>query len=117
MSDDKVRPVDGLTGASTRKVAARIGQSANDSQHLFGLYADAFGRRKRSREKQQNERQLARLRQIRELIDALEKVIGEAELTTWLANPNPELGGEKPSDIISRGDVGLIWRLIEDDLP
>jgi transcriptional regulator with XRE-family HTH domain len=53
-----------------------------------------------------------RLREIGRLKDALARVIQKDFLGTWLQTPNHAFGGLKPLEVIERGEVDRIWRMV-----
>jgi DNA-binding transcriptional regulator YiaG len=53
-----------------------------------------------------------RLTEIRRVVDALAEVIDEEALGAWLLEPNQAFGELKPIEVIERGEVDRIWRMV-----
>jgi hypothetical protein len=53
-----------------------------------------------------------RLTEIRRIVDALAEVIDEEALGEWLLEPNQAFGDLKPIEVIERGEVDRIWRMV-----
>jgi len=54
-----------------------------------------------------------RLTEVRRLCDALADVAKPAYIGEWLQAPNELLGGLKPVEAIERGQIDLVWRIVE----
>ena len=46
------------------------------------------------------------------LVQALLEIIPASELRTWLNQPNPGFGGQKPWALIQKGERDVIWEMI-----
>jgi len=79
-----------LTGYSERAIAKWEGQEA---------LADA------SRQ---------RMREIQRLQQALASVMKPEFVGTWLQTPNDAFGGLKPIEVIERGEIDRLWRMIHE---
>lgn len=55
-----------------------------------------------------------RLVELNRLRAALSRVIDAAELHNWLDEPNPAFGGLKPLEVIERGEVDKLWRMVHE---
>ena len=55
---------------------------------------------------------LAKMREIKRLYDALAKVMDPSCVGTWLENPNEAFDQLKPLEVIERGEMDRIWRMI-----
>jgi len=55
-----------------------------------------------------------RLAEIGRLQDALSRVVEPAAVADWLKAPNRAFGGLKPLEVIERGEVDRIWRMVFD---
>lgn len=55
---------------------------------------------------------MRRLTEIRRVVDALSEVIDEEALGAWLLEPNQAFGDLKPIEVIERGEVDRIWRMV-----
>ena len=55
---------------------------------------------------------LARLIEIKRLYDALAKVMEPETIGAWLETPNKAFGKLKPIEVMERGEVDRLWRMI-----
>jgi transcriptional regulator with XRE-family HTH domain len=55
---------------------------------------------------------LQRIREIQRLQEALSRVMKPQFVGIWLETPNDAFGGLKPLEVIERGEVDRIWRMI-----
>lgn len=62
--------------------------------------------------KEQSDSSRQRLTEIHRLQQALAEVIPPEEIGGWLLWPNEALGGFKPLEVIERGEIDRIWRLL-----
>jgi transcriptional regulator with XRE-family HTH domain len=62
--------------------------------------------------KEQSDSSRQRLTEIHRLRQALVDVIPPEQVGTWLLAPNDALDGFKPLEVIERGEIDRIWRLI-----
>lgn len=62
--------------------------------------------------KEQSDSSRQRLTEIHRLRQALVDVIPAEQVGTWLLAPNDALDGFKPLEIIERGEIDRIWRLL-----
>ena len=53
-----------------------------------------------------------RLTEVDRIVDALTEVISPQAIGEWLTTPNGAFDGSKPVEIIERGEVDRIWRMI-----
>ncbi|HUG89588.1 MAG TPA: antitoxin Xre/MbcA/ParS toxin-binding domain-containing protein [Planctomycetaceae bacterium] len=53
-----------------------------------------------------------RLREIDRLVEALSGVIGGEVIGAWLVRPNEAFGGLKPLEVIKRGEIDRVWRMV-----
>lgn len=53
------------------------------------------------------------LTQISRLCDALSESMGPTFVGTWLDEPNEMLNGLKPVEAIERGEIDLVWQVVE----
>lgn len=58
-----------------------------------------------------------RLLELKAVVDVLRRVMDDEPARLWIRSPNPDLGYEKPLDVIERGDyrrvIGAILALAE----
>ncbi len=62
--------------------------------------------------KEQSDSSRQRLTEIQRLRAALVEVIPSEQIGMWLLEPNDALDGFKPLEIIERGEIDRIWRLL-----
>ena len=55
-----------------------------------------------------------RMREIQRLQQALASVMKPEFVGTWLQTPNDAFGGLKPIEVIERGEVDRLWRMIHE---
>ncbi len=48
------------------------------------------------------------------LLDALTRVMQPTEVGQWLRSPNPAFDGSTPLQVVERGEVDRIWRMLFD---
>lgn len=53
-----------------------------------------------------------RLTELRRIVDALSNIVTEDAIGEWLKTPNDAFDGLKPLEVIERGQVDRIWRMI-----
>lgn len=46
------------------------------------------------------------------LLEALSQVVQPGSVRAWLGNPNPAFDGLKPVEVIERGEIDRVWRMI-----
>ena len=54
----------------------------------------------------------SRLNELRKLCDELAEVTEPDGIGAWLTAPNKEFGGLKPIELIERGEMFRIWRMV-----
>lgn len=54
----------------------------------------------------------SRLNELRKLHDELAEVTGPESIGAWFTAPNEEFGGMKPIELIERGEMFRIWRMV-----
>jgi hypothetical protein len=55
---------------------------------------------------------LLKMREIDRLRASLSGIVREEFIGTWLDTPNPAFEGLKPVEVIERGEIDRIWRMI-----
>lgn len=50
--------------------------------------------------------------EVQRLCDALKKVIDPRAIGPWMQEPNRAFGGLKPLEVIERGEIDRLWRMI-----
>jgi transcriptional regulator with XRE-family HTH domain len=62
--------------------------------------------------KPMSEPSLRRIREIERLRDRLAEVVSAEAIPTWLDTPNPAFEGLKPLEVIERGEVDRLWKML-----
>lgn len=57
---------------------------------------------------------LLKMREIARLHEALRTVMRQEFIGTWLDTPNPAFDGLKPVEVIERGEIDRIWRMVHE---
>lgn len=55
-----------------------------------------------------------RLTELQRLFTALERLVSNAAIGPWLKEPNPAFDGSTPLQVIERGEVDRLWRMIHE---
>lgn len=53
-----------------------------------------------------------RLLEMRRLQEALARVMDSEEIPDWLSTPNRAFDGLKPLEVVERGEIDRIWRMV-----
>jgi len=53
-----------------------------------------------------------KIAEIRRLQEALARVMRPASIGRWIEAPNAALGGLKPLEVIERGEIDALWRMV-----
>lgn len=53
-----------------------------------------------------------RLLEMRRLQEALARIMDRDAIAAWLSSPNPAFDGLKPLEVIERGQIDRIWRMV-----
>jgi DNA-binding transcriptional regulator YiaG len=53
-----------------------------------------------------------RLNELKRLFTAMENLVSEEAIGPWLKEPNPAFDGSTPIQVIERGEIDRIWRMI-----
>ncbi len=57
---------------------------------------------------------LLKMREIARLHEALRTVMRQEFIGTWLDTPNPAFDGLKPVEVIERGEIDRVWRMVHE---
>ena len=55
-----------------------------------------------------------RLQELERLRAALATVVRREAVSAWLDAPNPAFGGLKPLEVIERGEIDRLWRMVHE---
>lgn len=53
-----------------------------------------------------------RLRELDRLQKSLRRVVPKQAITNWLETPNPAFGNLKPLEVIERGELDRLWKML-----
>ena len=95
---------------SVRELRERFGVSRKIFSRVVGFSERAIA--DWESEKPLSEACLQRIREMSRLQEALAGVMREDFVGTWLNTPNDAFDGLKPIEIIERGEVDRVWRMI-----
>jgi len=89
---------------------AALGVSRRFFARLTGYSERAIAGWESGRELSEASRQ--RMLETRRLERALGRVVEPSRIGPWLAEPNRAFGGLKPLEVIERGEIDRIWRMV-----
>ncbi|ADB14984.1 hypothetical protein Psta_0293 [Pirellula staleyi DSM 6068] len=96
--------------ASVADLRASLGLTRKLFSRLTGYSERAIAEWEAGKEQSDSSRQ--RLMEIHRLRQSLVEVIPAEQIGVWLLAPNNALDGFKPLEVIERGEIDRIWRLI-----
>lgn len=97
-------------GPSVAELRQSLGLTRKLFSRLTGYSERAIAEWESGKEQSDSSRQ--RLTEILRLQRALLNVIPAEQIGTWLLLPNDSLDGFKPLEVIERGEIDRIWRLL-----
>jgi DNA-binding transcriptional regulator YiaG len=100
----------GMTPLSVRQLRQRFGVSRKIFSRVVGFSERAIA--DWEAEKPLSEACLQRMREMSRLQQALAGVMREQYVGTWLNTPNDAFDGLKPIEVIERGEVDRVWRMV-----
>ena len=59
-----------------------------------------------------SEPSLRRIREIERLRDRLAEIVSADTIPAWLDTPNPAFDGLRPLEVIERGEVDRLWKML-----
>lgn len=98
------------TVATARTVRKGLGISQPEFARLSGFSTRAIADWERGQKMSEAGRQ--RIAELKRLQTSLASVINPDHISTWLRTPNPAFNGLKPMEVIERGEIDRIWRMI-----
>lgn len=100
------------TGSSpgVRQVRDSLGVSRKVFSRLTGYSERSIAAWESGKSLSAHSRQ--RILEIWRLQEALASVLEEDSIGGWLATPNPAFDGLKPLEVIERGELDRLWRMI-----
>jgi DNA-binding transcriptional regulator YiaG len=105
-----VHPQDGEQAALVRTLRERFGVSRKTFSRLVGFSERAIA--DWEARKPLSEPGLQRMREMSRLQQALAGIMREDFVGTWLASPNEAFDGLKPIEVVERGEIDRLWRMI-----
>ena len=103
-----LRPVP--AGVPVREIRDNLGLNRKLFSRLTGYSERAVADWEAGKELSDSTRQ--RLTEIQRLQLALARVMQADFVGTWLQTPNPAFEGFKPIEIVERGEIDRLWRMI-----
>lgn len=97
-------------GFSVRELRERFGVGRKIFSRVVGFSERAIADWEAN--KPLSEAPLQRMREIARLQEALSGVMREDFVGTWLNAPNDAFDGLKPIEVIERGEIDRIWRMV-----
>src|SRR5712691_3479142 len=97
-------------GVSARELRAQLGLNRRLFSRLTGYSERAVADWEAGKELSDSTRQ--RLTEIQRLQRALARVMKSEFVGAWLQAPNPAFEGLKPIEIVERGEIDRLWRMI-----
>ncbi len=97
-------------GPSVAGLRQSLGLTRKLFSRLTGYSERAIAEWESGKEQSDSSRQ--RLTEIHRLRSALAEVIPAEQIGMWLVEPNETLDGFKPLEVIERGEIDRIWRLL-----
>src|SRR5438128_5987270 len=97
-------------GVSVREMRDQLGLNRKLFSRLTGYSERAVADWEAGKEFSDSTRK--RLTEIQRLQLALARVMKSEFVGPWLQTPNPAFGGFKPLEVIERGEIDRLWRMI-----
>lgn len=94
-----------------KELRTRYGFKQAEMQRVIGISLRNLSALETS-EKQLSPQDRRRLREIETLLNELSEVIEPSQVHRWMTQPNNYFDGATPLQMIERGDVEQIWRLV-----
>jgi DNA-binding transcriptional regulator YiaG len=117
----KSRPVPYVRKANRRRAPSDAGTWVADLRDTLGLNRRMFSRLTGYSEraiaaweggKQMSEASRQRMTEVERLQHALARVMAAEFIVEWLQKPNAAFEGLKPIEVVERGEIDRIWRMI-----
>jgi predicted transcriptional regulator len=94
---------------SLKQIRESIGLTQPELARLLGLSTRWIAMQEASPAESLRDRKVA---EIVRLLEALSQVVQPRAIRAWLGNPNPAFDGLKPVEVIERGEIDRVWRMI-----
>ncbi len=108
----QLEPLDpGTTHALVRDLRSGFGLRREKFSRLTGFSVRALAGWE-SGSKTPGQQARLRLIELERLVHALSQVVRTAAISTWLDTPNPAFDDLKPLEVVERGQIDRLWRMI-----
>lgn len=94
---------------SLKQIRESIGLTQPELARLLGLSTRWVAMQEASPADALRDRKVA---EIVRLLEALAQVVQPKSIRVWLDQPNPAFDGFKPVEVIERGEIDRLWRMI-----
>ena len=108
----KFMPEAGPNGASVKDLAIRFGISRETLTRITGFSLRALANW--SQGARRSSSTARRLTEVKRLFAALEKLVSREAVGPWFKEPNPAFDGSSPLQVIERGEIDRIWRMLHE---
>jgi transcriptional regulator with XRE-family HTH domain len=94
---------------SLKQIRESIGLTQPELARLLGLSTRWVAMQETSSADALRDRKVA---EIVRLLEALSQVVQPSSIRAWLSDPNPAFDGLKPVEVIERGEIDRVWRMV-----
>lgn len=110
-NDRELTPNDAglIAPRSLRQIRESIGMTQPELARLLGLSTRWVATQEASPADALQDRKVA---EIVRLLEALSQVVRPKSIRAWLGQPNAAFDGFKPVEVIERGEIDRLWRMI-----
>jgi DNA-binding transcriptional regulator YiaG len=109
----RIAPLSAASAEITQEVRRGFGLTRAEFRRLSGFSERALANWE-SGKQAPDAPTTRRLVELNRLRLALSRVIDAAELPDWLGEPNPAFGGLKPLEVVERGEIDRLWRMVHE---
>ncbi len=102
----------GSHGVSVKDLAMRFGISRETLTRITGFSLRALANW--SQGARPSSSTSRRLTEVKRLFAALEKLVSREAIGPWFKEPNPAFDGSSPLQVIERGEIDRIWRMVHE---
>ncbi len=108
----RVMPEAGFGSISVKDLATRFGISRETLTRITGFSLRAVANW--SQGAKPSSSTARRLTEVKRLFAALEKLVSPEAIGPWLKEPDPAFDGSTPLQVIERGEIDRIWRMLHE---
>lgn len=94
---------------SLKQIRESVGLTQPELARLLGLSTRWVAMQEASPADALRDRKVA---EIVRLLEALTQVVRPGSIRSWLGEPNPAFDGFKPVEVIERGEIDRLWRMV-----